>query len=54
MQVLLLSLYRNTHAWHDFTNTDYHCWPLTASAHDPVPYNPCPGCMTPFYPVTKE
>ncbi|XP_056020253.1 atrial natriuretic peptide receptor 2-like [Ostrea edulis] len=26
-----------------FMNTDYHCWPKTASALNPTPFNPCRG-----------
>ncbi|ELU11951.1 hypothetical protein CAPTEDRAFT_165186 [Capitella teleta] len=30
-------------AWHDFTNTDFHCWPLTASSLNPTALASCPG-----------
>ncbi|XP_076462753.1 LOW QUALITY PROTEIN: atrial natriuretic peptide receptor 1-like [Babylonia areolata] len=41
--VIWLALVTNTRGWHGIGNEDYHCWPLSADAASPVPYDSCPG-----------
>ncbi|XP_041357474.1 atrial natriuretic peptide receptor 1-like [Gigantopelta aegis] len=34
---------RKVGGWHDLTNVDYHCWPLSANGANPTPFTSCPG-----------
>ncbi|XP_069126891.1 atrial natriuretic peptide receptor 1-like [Argopecten irradians] len=40
---LVYSLLRGSKPWHQFSNTQYHCWPLSANDANPQAYDPCPG-----------
>ncbi|XP_069127745.1 atrial natriuretic peptide receptor 2-like [Argopecten irradians] len=39
---LLTLFFHQTHGWHSFGNTPYHCWPSSASAANPTPIT-CSG-----------
>ncbi|CAD5113472.1 DgyrCDS2637 [Dimorphilus gyrociliatus] len=43
-QILILQIQLiEISCWHDLGNTDFHCWPLSASSQNPVPFSTCPG-----------
>ncbi|OWF42108.1 Atrial natriuretic peptide receptor 1 [Mizuhopecten yessoensis] len=43
MKEVVFGLISRSKAWHQFSNTQYHCWPLSANEANPQPYDPCPG-----------
>ncbi|XP_033738737.1 atrial natriuretic peptide receptor 1-like [Pecten maximus] len=40
---LIYGIFRVSNSWHQFSNTQYHCWPLSANGANPQTYDPCPG-----------